>query len=143
MTNFEDYRELFVQLLVPHYPRKHWSISFGWDLAISMAVILANHTKKIFYEARFYAISTDKITTVDYESWLSVHIYIAVGFSGVPILLSLSRLTEGNRASAEKECIMKSLSWHTRLVNNTVAERLVCFRADGMSEFQSCRFGIT
>ena len=63
-----------MQLLVLHYPRKHWSTSFGWNLAISMAVILANHTKKIFFEAKFYAISTDKVTTIDYESCLSVYI---------------------------------------------------------------------
>jgi hypothetical protein len=109
MSDFEACRELFMQLSVPHCPRKHWSASSGWDMADSMSEVLSIHTKKILAEARFYAISADEVTTVDHESWLSVHIYVSVGFSRVPILLSLSRLTEGNGASAVKESIITSL----------------------------------
>ena len=105
-------------------------------MADSMAVILANHTKKILVEAMFYAISIDEVTTINNKSWLNVHIYIAVGFSCLSILLSLSQLTEGSLASAMKECIMISLSWHGGLVDNVVAERLVCFGTDGVSVFQ-------
>jgi hypothetical protein len=86
-------------------PWKHWSANSSWDMADSMAVILVNHTKKILSEARFYTISADDVTTVDHESWSSVYIYISVGFSLVPILLSLFQLTECNGASAVKECI--------------------------------------
>jgi hypothetical protein len=68
MTDFEAFRELFVQLAVPMCPKKHWSASSGWDMADSMAAILANHTKKILAEARFYAISANEVTTVDHES---------------------------------------------------------------------------
>jgi hypothetical protein len=57
----------------------------------NMSVILIDHTK-IMSEARFYAISTNEIKIVDHESWLSEHIYICIGFSNVPILLSLSLL---------------------------------------------------
>jgi hypothetical protein len=130
MTDIEACRELFVQLTVPMCPRKHWSASSGWNMADSMAAILANHTKKVLAEARFYAIPADEVTTVDNESWLSMHIYIVV-----PILLSLSRLTEDNSASAVKECIMTSLSRHRGLLDNVVAEKLVCFGTDRVSIF--------
>ena len=89
---------------------KHWNASSSWDMVDSMATILVDHIEKILTEARFYAISADKVTTIDHESWLSVHIYIAIGFSCLPILLSLSRLIEGNTTSAVKECILMSLS---------------------------------
>jgi hypothetical protein len=112
-------------------------------MADSMALVLANHTKKILAEARFNAISADEVTTVDQESWLSVHIYISTGFSRVPILLSLSWLVEGNTAVAVKETILTSLNWHRRLVDNVVAKRLICFREDGVSVFQGYRTGIT
>jgi hypothetical protein len=138
MSDFEASRELLLQLSVPYCPKKHWSPSSGWEMADSMSVILADHTKKILAEARFYAISADEVTTVDHESWLSVHIYISIGFSCVPILLFLSRLTEGNGASAVKESIVTSLSWHGGLVDSAVAERLVCFGADGVSVLQGC-----
>jgi hypothetical protein len=105
-------------------------------------VSFLDHTKKILAEARFYAISTDEVTTIDHESWLSVHIYVSIGFSHVPILLSLSQLTEGNGASAMKESIMTSLNWYGGLVDSAMAERLVYFGADGVSVFQGCRLGI-
>jgi hypothetical protein len=50
-------------------------------------------------------------------------------------LLSLSRLTEGNGASGMKESIVTSLNWHRGLVDNALAERLVCFGTDGVSVF--------
>jgi hypothetical protein len=59
MTDFEACWELFEQLSVPHCPRKHWSANFGWDMANSMAAILADYTKKILAEAKLYAISVD------------------------------------------------------------------------------------
>jgi hypothetical protein len=68
---------------------------------------------------------------------------VSVEFSRVPILLSLSRLTEGNGASAVKESIITSLHWHGRIEDKVLAARLVCFRADGVSVFQGCRSGIT
>jgi hypothetical protein len=142
MSDFEASRELFLQLSVPNCPKKHWSASSGWEMADSMSIILVDHTKKILAEAWFYAISVDEVTTIDHESWLSVHIYVSIGFSRVPILLSLSRLTEGNGASAVKESIVTSLNWHGRLVDSVVAERLVCFGVNGVSVFQGCRSGI-
>jgi hypothetical protein len=60
-----------------------------------------------------------------------VHIYTAVGFSYVPILLSLFQLIESNGASIIKECIMTSLNWNGGLVDNAVANRLVCLGANG------------
>jgi hypothetical protein len=110
MTNYEDCRELFMQLFVPYCPRKHWSASSGWQMADNMNEVLSTHTKKVLAEARFYSVSADEVTIVDHESWLSVHIYVSIGFSRVPILLSLSRLTNGNGASAVKESILTSLS---------------------------------
>lgn len=86
------------------------SANLDWEMADSKSEVLSTHTKKVLAEAKFYAISMDEVTTVDYESWLSVHIYISIGFSCVLILLSLSRLTKGNGASTVKESIIISLN---------------------------------
>jgi hypothetical protein len=143
MSDFEACRELLMQLSAPNCPRKHWSASCGWDMADNMYEVLLIHTKKVLAEAKFYTISADEVTTVDHESWLNVHIYISVGFSRVPILLSLFRLIDGNGSSAVKESILTALNWHGGLVNSVVAKRLVCFRADGVSVIQGCRAGVT
>jgi hypothetical protein len=72
-----------------------------------------------------------------------VHIYISIGFSRVPILLSLSRLIDGNGSYVVKESILTALNWHGGLMDSVVAERLVCFGADGVSVFQGYRAGVT
>ena len=77
-------------------PRKHWIASSDWDMVNNMIEILGIHTKKILSKARFYAILTNEVTIVNHESWLSVQIYICIGFSRVPILLSLLQLVEEN-----------------------------------------------
>jgi hypothetical protein len=46
MSDFEACRELFMQLSVPHCPRKHWSASSGWDMADNMSEVLSIHKKK-------------------------------------------------------------------------------------------------
>jgi hypothetical protein len=104
--------------------------------------ILGNHTKKILSKARFYAISTDEVTIVNHESWLSVQIYISIGFCRVPILLSLLQLVEENGIFGVKECILMSLNWHGGLIKNVVAKRLMCFEADGILMFQGYRSNI-
>jgi hypothetical protein len=104
-------------------------------MADSMSVVLANYTKKVISQARYFAISADEVTTVDHESWLSVHIYLCIGFSRVSILLGLFRLVEGNGASAVKEAIVSCMSCHGGLTDNDVAERMVSFGADGVSVF--------
>jgi hypothetical protein len=143
MSDFEDSRELFQQLQVPDCPRKHWSAFAGWDMAESMSVVLANHTKKVISQARFFAISADEVTTIDHESWLSVHIYVCIGFKRVSIMLGLFRLVEGNGATAVKEAISTCISWQAGFSESVVAERLVCFGADGVSVFQGARAGVT
>jgi hypothetical protein len=132
-----------MQLFAPNYPRKHWSASSGWDMADSMSKVFSIHKKKILSEARFYAILADEVTSIDHESWLSVHIYISIDFSCAPILLSSLRLTNGNGASTMKESIIISLNWYGGLVDSVVAKRLVCFGANGVSMFQGYKLGVT
>jgi hypothetical protein len=143
MFDYEACRDLFQQKQVPDCPKKHWSTVAGWDMADSMGAVLANHTKKIISQARYFAISADEVTTVDHESWLSVHIYLCIGFSRVSVLLGLFCLVQGNGASALKEAIITCISCHGGLSENVVAERMVSFGADGVSVFQGSRTGVT
>ena len=112
-------------------------------MANSMGAILANHTKKIISQARYFVISADEVTIVDHESWLSVHIYLCIDFSIVSVLLGLFRLVEGNGASVLKEAIITCISYHGGFSENAVAKRMVSFGADGISVLQGSRIGVT
>ena len=71
-------------------------------MANHLAMALAEHTKQVISKARFFSLSVDEVTTIDGQSWLSIHLYVCIAFKKVPILLSLNRLQEGNGALAIK-----------------------------------------
>ena len=142
ITQYEDMRDLFEILGVPDFPKKHWSITIGWEMADHLAMTLAEHTKEVISKSRFFSLTADEVTTIDSQSWLSIHIYVCVGFKRVPILLSLSKLQEGT-SNAVRDTIQGMLSHHTGLSQSAVAERLVCFGADGVTLFQGSRNGVT
>ena len=143
LTQYEKMKDLLQLLLVPDFPTKHWSIAVGWEMADHLAMALAEHTKQVISKARFFSLSADEVTTIDGQSWLSIHLYVCIAFKRVPILLSLSRLQEGNGALAIKKTIEGMLNHHSRLKVTEVANRLVCFGADGASVFQGRRNGVT
>ena len=76
MTDFAASKVLFQQLNVPNFPLKQWSEASGWNMATSMATIISQKTKTVIQEARFLAISANEVTTIDNQSWLSLHIYV-------------------------------------------------------------------
>lgn len=143
LTQYETMRELFELLGVPDFPRKHWSISVGWEMADHLAIVLADYTRQVISKCRFFSLSADEVTTIDSQSWLSIHIYVCVDFKRVPILLSLSKLHDGSSSNAVRDTIEGMLSHHTGLSQSEVASRLVCFGADGVTLFQGSRNGVT
>lgn len=135
LNQFKNLQELLELLFVPDFPTKHWNIPIAWEMADHLAKALTDHTKQVISKAWFFSLSADEVSTVDSQSWLSIHLHICVGFKQVPILLSLSQLVEGNEIEDIRECIDGMVSHHTSLFEVEVASRLVCFGADDASVF--------
>ena len=76
------------------------------------------------------------------QSWLSIHLYVSIGFRRVSILLALLRLVDRNDANALREAVSTMFEHHTSLNSDQVLERLISFGADGMSTFQGCKNGV-
>ena len=112
-------------------------------MAKSIVHVICEHTKAVVGKAKVFSLSADEVTSIDGQSWLSIHIYICIGYKRVSILLALMRLVDGNRIVVVKEAIYSMLLWHIGLSQAQIAERLICFAADGVSMFQGCRNGIT
>jgi hypothetical protein len=47
-------RELLDVLTVPHFPKKHWTASSGWEMADHLAKVLADHIKNGIGAAAFF-----------------------------------------------------------------------------------------
>ena len=80
---------------------------------------------------------------MDHESWLSIHVYVVIGFARCSMLLAVCRLVEGRGAKAVTETVLSHLSHHGVLEVKDIAEKCVCFGADGVAVFQGSRTGVT
>jgi hypothetical protein len=58
-------------------------------------------------------------------------------------LLSLQRMVDGGGIDAVREMTTSSLEFHGGLSERQIAEKLVCFRTDGVPTFQGSRNGVT
>jgi hypothetical protein len=73
-----------------------------------------------------------------------VHVYVCQNFIQVPILLSLQHVSEGANADNLTDMIMTTLRYHGGLEgDDVIAEKLLCFGADGAAVFQGARSGVT
>jgi hypothetical protein len=104
-------------------------------MAESMANAVSEKTMQVLSNANFLSISADKVTFVDNTSWLSLHVYACQSWKQVPMLLSLQRMVDGGVADAVREMITSSLIVHGGLSEKQIAEKLVCFGANGVSTF--------
>ena len=143
LAQYESMRELLELLGVLDFPRKYWNVMVGWEMADHLAIVLADHTKQVISKARFFSLSSDEVTTIDSQLWLSIHIYVCIDYKRVPILMSLSHLEQGNLSEAIRETILGMLVHHSGMSALAIASGLVCFGADGVFVFQGSRSGVT
>jgi hypothetical protein len=105
-------------------------------MANSIAWVLAEYTKAVIQEAQYISLSAYEVTATGEESWLSIYLYVCLGFKCVSILLALVYLVDGNGANALKETMHSQLCFHIGLGEKQVEERLVYFGVDSMPMMQ-------
>jgi hypothetical protein len=66
-------------------------------MAKSLAHVVSDTTKFVLKQASFISVSMDEVTTIDHDSWLSVHAYVYLKgkWSLESILVILMLLIEG------------------------------------------------
>jgi hypothetical protein len=61
---------------VKDFPKTHWSNSIGWEMTSYMHELVVKKTKDLVQVARFISFSYDEVTTLDQQSWVSIHAYV-------------------------------------------------------------------
>jgi hypothetical protein len=87
--------------------------------------------------------SCDEVTTIDNQSWLSVHLYVIDGWKWVPILHNLQRVLDGAISANLTKFIMWNLVYFGSMTEIDVANKLVCFGTNGVIVFQGFKNGVT
>jgi len=87
--------------------------------------------KLLCKKSLFIFMSYDEVTTIDNQSWLSVHVYVTKECKRVPILLNLQCVVDETTFDNLTSFIVKSLMEFGSLSEIYFANKLVCFGADG------------
>lgn len=142
VLEYQSRQELYRFLQVPNNPSKHWSTSSGWEMADYMYEEVKGAIKNEISTARFVAMSADEVTTVDNGSWISVHAYIVKNWVRVPYLVGLKHLVDGATSDNLTVEIVKCIESGGGLDLDSIASKLLCFGADGVSAFQGAHTGV-
>jgi UDP-N-acetyl-D-mannosaminuronic acid transferase (WecB/TagA/CpsF family) len=88
-------------------------------------------------------LSCDEITSVDCQSWISVHGYVVIDWKRTHVLLTLERVIEGGTTDNLTVVIVNAARAYGALTEQKIREMLITFGADGVSTFQGAKFGVT
>ncbi len=93
-------------------------------------------------KSHFISMSCDEFTTIDNQSWLSIHVYVVKEWKKVSIMLNLQRVVDGATFDNLTSLIVKSLMEFGGLSETNLANKLVCFGVDGIIIFQGVKNGL-
>ena len=86
--------------------------------------------------AAYFALSANETSAFDNSIWIAIHAYVLVNWCRVPLLLTIQKLeSDGAMSNNLTAVIMDALSVGGGVSDTEIAERLLCFGADGVSSF--------
>jgi len=56
--------------------QKHWINTSGWSMTKTMYELVIWAIFLTMQKAWFTFVSSDEVTTIDYQSWISIHVYV-------------------------------------------------------------------
>jgi hypothetical protein len=97
----------------------------------------------VVQKARFISNFANEVTTMDYQSWLGVHVYLVTDWKHNPILLTLEQLVNGGIVNNLTKVIVDSVLQYGGLSKFDLVSKLINFGANGISVFQGAKNGVT
>jgi hypothetical protein len=73
MLEFEALKSLFSFLNVPMLSKHIWNDSAKWVMVECMHKQVIKRVKEIIASSKYLALSCDEVTTIDNQSWISIH----------------------------------------------------------------------
>jgi len=143
MIEYEFLNSLFNFLQVRHIPKKQWSDNSGWAMAEVLYSLVKTKLVETVANAQFFAITCNEATSVDNQSWLSIHIYTMKDWIRQPYLLALKCCVDGGSANNMREAVVNAMTDGGALSRKDIAQKFVSFGTDGISVFQGPRTGVT
>lgn len=96
---------------------------------------MLNKMLEIVAGLRYFAIFCDEITTIDNQSWISIHCYVVQNWCCLLVLISLEQVTKRRGSNNLTKMIMDALKKHIGVSDANVVVKLLSFGDDGVNVF--------
>ncbi len=87
----------------------------------------------------YVALSYNEVFTMDNQSWLFVHCYVMQNWVRILVLIYLDQVIEGSKSDNLTKVIMEALMIGDGVVRDHIAQKLICFGANGVNVFKAPR----
>jgi hypothetical protein len=85
-------KDMFNFIWVLNTPQKHCFDSSGWNMVECMNNVVLQSTRMAMQDAQFVVVSCDKVTNINCQSWVKMHVFVVKAWKWILILLSLSQV---------------------------------------------------
>lgn len=92
--------------------------------------------------SRYVVVCVDGTTTLDNDSWISIHAYTMRNFVRVPHLINLQRIVNETGANNLTSIIVNALHNGGGVIIDDLPLKLMCFGAERVSTFQGIHNGV-
>lgn len=99
--------------------------------------------KKVITNLKYFALSYDKVTTIDNQSWVSIFHYDIQDWCHLHILIFLKHVIEGRNSNNLIKIIMGVLKKDEGVCDADVVAKLMSFGFNSVHVFQGMQNGVT
>lgn len=117
-----------------------WAVRLG--IAESLHAVVKLRIQHALHKCRYFSLTFDKTTTVDYVLWISLYVYIIKNCTKVPLLLCLKRVHGSGSTYNITNVIISILRGPDGFSFEHIRLKLVNFGVDGVNVFQECKTGV-
>jgi hypothetical protein len=107
-----------------------------------MQELVFTKTHLVVKSTKFFFMSVNKITTMDCQGWIVVHMYVVEGWKHIHILLTLEQVLFCAIANNLTKVIVGSLSQYRGLFETNLVSKLISFGANGALVFQGAKTSV-
>jgi hypothetical protein len=92
--------------------------------------------KEAMSNASNVALTTNEITNMNNQNWISIHGYVLKDWSWILVLLTMKQIVDGSNLDNLKKVLMNSLKLCGGISKEHITNKLVSFGANEVSVFQ-------
>lgn len=143
MIKYEDYKPLFFFFWkLKTNLRKHWNGIIKWEIVEHVHNQVFATSKSTNQITRFVALTCDKVTALNNQSWISIHDYCVQDWCKIHVMLPIAHILEGSNTQILTKVEMNFVFSVGVLIEFEMPFRLLCFCVNGVIPFKVLEVGL-